>query len=478
MGVSLIDACEDPDLFDFPLWPRQRELLQAIDDGPRVHIWALGRRSGKTTLCAVICLYNCLFRPDLDAMVRKGERRFTVAIATNLQQAKILVHSARSIIEGSPLLKKLVVTDADDEISFEVNGRRSVLRALPCSSRGTRGYPISCLVMDEAAHFLSETDGFQTAERVWEAMTPSTAQFGAAGRIVASSTPYGTDGLFADLFSKAQSGEVRGSLAQHATTQEINPTITQEFLDAEQARDPDSFAQEYLAEFTASGSAYLDFKRFEFAAREKLEPKQGTSWVLGLDPAFSSDPFGLALVGRSIGDPRLMVLGDALAIKPQRAVSFEQRRAVEDEVLEQVCQLGQRYGARVVTDQYASKAVTDRISRAGLSVRVNAMTAASKTAIFSELRGRLYDASLELHEHPALAAELRRLRTKFTAGQSAVYNPRIGGSHGDMAQALALAVYEQARYGPGSGDLRMGGQTLTGRLMRELGGDLAEEEAA
>lgn len=69
------------------------------------------------------------------------------------------------------------------------------------------------------------------------------------------------------------------------------------------------------------------------------------------------------------------------------------------------------------------------------------MTATTKTEAFSELRARLNSGALELYEEPQLLAELRRLRTKYSAGQSSVINPRVGGSHGDMCQALALAVY-------------------------------------
>jgi hypothetical protein len=54
---------------------------------------------------------------------------------------------------------------------------------------------------------------------------------------------------------------------------------------------------------------------------------------------------------------------------------------------------------------------------------------------------------LDLYEHVDLLAELRRLRTRYTAGTSSVVNPRVGGSHGDLAQALALAVFENDRRG-------------------------------
>jgi hypothetical protein len=455
---TIVQACDDPELFAFELWPRQRELLEALEAGRRIHVWALGRRSGKTTLAALAALHSCLFRPDLDAMVRRGETRYAVGVATNQSQARLLVQSARSIVERSPLLAALVRTDNEDELSFGLpSGARTALRAFPCNSRGGRGWPISSLLMDEAAHFLSEADGWQAAERVFAALVPATAQFGESARIVVASTPWGDAGFFADLYHQAAAGELPDAAAHHAPTADVNPTVGASFLDAEQRRDPDSFRSEYLALFEGSGAAYLDFDRFDVADRGELAPEDGSHWIVGLDPAFSSDPFGCAVVGRSPEDPRRIRLAMVRAWKPRKADSFEARRAVEDELLSEVIGVCQRYGAMAVTDQYASRAVVDRLMRAGVPVRVNAMTATSKTAAFAELRARLYDGTLELYDEQGLLAELRRLRSKFTAGSSTVVNPRVGGSHGDMAQAAAIAVMAHAQQGAPVDRLPTGG---------------------
>ena len=88
-AVGLVAACDDPHLFGFKFWPKQRELLAAIEAGPRLAVWALGRRAGKSTLAALVGLHSCLFRPDLDAMVRPGERRYAVANATRIEQARL-----------------------------------------------------------------------------------------------------------------------------------------------------------------------------------------------------------------------------------------------------------------------------------------------------------------------------------------------------------------------------------------------------
>jgi len=444
--VGLLAACDDPKLFGIELWPKQRELLTAVEQGARIHVWALGRRSGKTTMAAIVCLHSCLFRADLDAMVRPGERRYAVAVATNREQARLLVRAARSIVEDSPLLAELVESATEDELTFR-NG--TALRSFACSARGSRGWPVSAFVMDEAAHFLTETDGYQTADRVWEALVPSTAQFGDAARVIVSSTPYGREGLFARLYEQADRGELPDAVAHHGSTAEVNPTITTEFLAAEEARDPDAFAQEYEANFTASGDAYLDFSRFEIANRGPLPPAALRGCVVGLDPAFARDPFGVAVVGR-----------DAVRAGHLLVARIEARRPTGSfvEPVDAVAALAREYGARIVTDQYAAAAVVERLRDAGLPVRTHTMTATTKTAIFGELRARLYDGSLDLLDDPETIAELRRLRTRFTAGQAAVLNPRVGGSHGDRAQALALAVYELAQLGrPGQGRVRTGG---------------------
>ncbi len=447
-SVGLLAACDDPQLLGFPLWPRQRSLLAAVEAGPRLHVWALGRRSGKTTLAALVGLWDCLLRPELDGLVRPGERRHAVGIATNLRQARLFVRAALSIVERSPLLAELVESVTEDELAF-VNG--TALSAFPCTSRGARGWPISSLLMDEAAHFLSETEGPQVADRVFGALVPSTAQFGDLARVIVASTPYGQDGLFATLFQQASSGELEDARAERATTPEVNPTVDPGFLAREEMRDPDAFRCEYLAEFTGSGAAYLDPQRIHEAVVERAElaPTMATDWVAGLDPAFASDPFGLAIVGQDRQAGRL-VLGLAARWLPDRSrrrtASFEERRGREDRLLDEVAAVCLRFRARVVTDQYAAPAVVARLRAAGLGVRTLPMTAQSKTAAFSELRARLNGGQLELYPEPTLVAELRRLRSRFTAGQAAVVNPRVGDSHGDLAQALALATWEHRRW--------------------------------
>jgi hypothetical protein len=384
-------------------------------------------------MAAVTCLWDVLLRPALDGMVRPRETRYAVAVATNITQVRLIIHAARSIVERSPALAGLLEGVTEDELRFTLpSGARTAIKAFPCTSRGGRGFPISCLVMDESAHFLTADDGDRAADRVWEALAPSTAQFGDLARIIVSSTPYGEHGMFASLWQRAHAGEIRDALAQHATTSEMNPTVTTEFLAAEQARDPESFAAEFEACFTGSGDAFIDFDRIMLMGAPTARPEHAETWVAGLDPAFSRDPFGVALVGRAADGG--LVVGPVLALDAQGDFSGP---------VDEAARVIGEYNATAVTDQFCQAPVVERLRyEHGLQVRVNTMSAQSKTEIFQLLRLRLYDGSLLLPDHPGLTGELRRLRTRYSAGSASILNPRVGGSHGDMAQALALAVGE------------------------------------
>ena len=450
-SVGLVEAARDPRLLgaSLTLWAIQERLLE-LAERYRLSVWCLGRRSSKSTTSALVALWCCLLRPELLERLRPGERGYAIVVSTNHRQSRLVLQAALSIVRCSPVLAELLVSETEDELVFRVGDREVALAAFPCTSRGGRGWPVFCLVLDEAAHFLSESDGFQTADRVWEALAPSTAQFGHLSRVIICSTPYGSDGFFADMFERAASGQLPDAVAVQASTSESNPTISNDFLEAERARDPESFLGEYGAQFLGSGNAYLDLARIEECVvdRPELTPASARGWIAGLDPAFSSDPFGLALVGRDLEGSGRLTLGLVRSWKPHRSEgTFEQRRAREDEVLTEVAALCRNYKARVVTDQYAAPAIVDRLTQAGLSVSTLPMTAGSKTQAYSELRARLYTGGLELYQHDGLIAELRRLRSRYTAGAASVVNPRVGGSHGDMAQALAISVAEHDRYG-------------------------------
>jgi hypothetical protein len=467
--IPLLQACEDPKLFGMRLWPAQRELLERLERGPeRTHVWALGRRSSKTTMGGLFATWQLLFRPDLDAMVQPGEPRVALVVATNLAQGRLLVRMVRAMVERSPLLRPMLESASEDELRFEPRpGVRCWLQAKPCSSRGLRGPPMSFGTMDEAAHHLAEGElgNAATAERVFQALFPAVAQFGRHGRLLLSSTPYGTDGLFASLYRKGVAGELPDVAAVNRPSWEMNPTLDGGVLALEEARSPLDYQQEFGAQFLSPGDAYLDFNRISVADRPPLPAGVlAGPIVAGIDPSFASDPFGVVVLGRDPANRERLVVACARAIGG-RDRDFEATMCEVSSVLRE-------YGvARCVTDQYSSAAVVDRLARDGFWADIHTFTAQSKTAAYSEVRSRLYGGSLELYGRDPggseLLEELRRLRTRFSVGSANVFSPRVSGSHGDLASALAVATYDQ-RDGPmDSGWMQESSGRTVARELRE-----------
>lgn len=242
LSAGLLEACDSEQLFGVELTARQRELLAAVEAGGLLHVWALGRRSGKTLMGALVGLWTCLLRPELAEHVRRRERIYSVAVGTNLQQSRIFVALARSIVEPSPLLAPLVESVSEDELRFR---NRTVLAAFPCTSRGGRGWPIACLLMDEAAHML-DGEGNAAAGSVFTSLSPSVAQFGADARVLAASSPFGVDGWFADTFRTVEAGELPGASAvQAGTLASIRKALS--LAGAKRRRDLDRIVEAHLA---------------------------------------------------------------------------------------------------------------------------------------------------------------------------------------------------------------------------------------
>ena len=267
--ITALEAAKDPRLLrsDRP-WPVQELILEAADGPKRVLILRLGRRGGKGFVTAQLALHNLLLSPHLSQYVRKGEQRFAVIIARREDQAALVKDTALSIVQASPSLARMVVDTSDTTIVFS-NG--TTLLASPNSADSDRGKAISFLGLSEAGHWIGEGPdqemaGERSAYAAYAGLAPAMAQFGRHGLIVIELTPskrLGRAGFFYDSCCRAESGEWPEAIAFHYSSAEANPLLDPEFLAAEEARDPENYRVEYLADWPDGGaSQFLDFERF------------------------------------------------------------------------------------------------------------------------------------------------------------------------------------------------------------------------
>ena len=251
--ISLREAFADRRLLGLDLSPKQTELVDLVERHETT-VCAAGRQSGKSLVAAALLVHNLLMRPDLDE-VAGGAARNCLCVANSREQAGITLGYSRRLIERSPLLRALLRGAQDDRLLFE-NG---LILAMPCQDRLMRGLTASAAVLDEFGHFLSESDGPRVADRVHAAVRPSLVTYGSLGRLFIGSTPFGSDNLFARLFAKARDGELPGAVAFTATTREMNPKVSESFLEQERLLlgEPD-FRREYEAEFGAGAAGFFE----------------------------------------------------------------------------------------------------------------------------------------------------------------------------------------------------------------------------
>jgi hypothetical protein len=201
---------DDPDRW-------QREIL--VQAHPRVLING-SRQSGKSSVSAVLGLYEALYRPP--ALV--------LLVSASLRQAQEL---GKKVFDGFRVLGKPVSAEAENRLSLELaNGSRIVcLPATEGTIRGMSGARL--IVVDEAS---------RVPDALYHAVRPMLAVSG--GRLMAISTPWGKRGWWFEAWEHGTEWH-----RVRVTAPEC-PRISAAFLEEERRSLPAwVFNQEYLCVF-------------------------------------------------------------------------------------------------------------------------------------------------------------------------------------------------------------------------------------
>lgn len=446
LPVTISQFAADVNLLNTPLWTKQAQILEEFWVGNyALAVWALGRRSGKTLMSAIVATYAaCMLADEYKKCLRPGERFYIVSIANTIDQAKIALQGVKDLINGSPILKRLIVRETSDTLELS-NG--AVFKALPASSRSGRGMACPLLIFDELAHALDSEAGNAAGSSLYQALSPSVAQFGKLGKILLLSSPWIQSGIFWDLFKQADSGQYPYMQRVNLPTWEVNKTISTDWLEQEKARDPELFKIEYGAEFTGNVAAFIDSQLIDAAInhdRGLLPPlsKFKGTYCLSLDPAKGGRDAYTACIAHYDGD-RLVVdqfhqfapsWGDGK--KTTVAISL-----VEDWILEQ----HKAYNfAAVVLDQYNSSSTIQRLS-GKVKIRELTWTAPSKTEAYSKLRELFNGGNIELYPHPKANGQIKNLTVTYRSNGTWGVSGGTGAAVDDYPSALAGAVLAATR---------------------------------
>lgn len=398
-------------------------LSEYYESGASNWLLLAGRRSGKSLLSDVICAYEALV-PDFSDYIRPGEDRYILIVSVRADNAALHIRNIGKLLKHDRAIKKMIVQELQDRIILSNN---VVIQSMPASARAGRGFTCSTLLLDELA-FFQDSLGNAAGDTVFDALSPTIATFGTAGRVIVTTSVSTRTGIVYSLFDQAQSGELTDFHVLKTDSRSLNPKVSQKVIDNATRRDPESAAAEYLSEFRDPVENFLDPDRIDAAVdrglSEAFKAEHGKTYTMSIDPALLRDSFAFCVGHR---DGEQYVIDHISAMHPPVDPTAADQRLFE---------LAKRFKPAVIKCDNA--ALVMRLKPQLSALTYEPFTRPQKLRIYSSLKESFNLGLLRMYPHPEAAAELRALQIRNGNDISA---PRSGKvQHDDLCDVLALVV--------------------------------------
>lgn len=406
---------------------------------PCRELWfAIGRRGGKNRVSAAVVVYLALLKRWALA---PGEVGVVMVLANDRTQARVAFRYVRGLLEANPTLAREVVNVTADTITL-ANGIEIAIAT--ADNAAVRGRTIVAAICDEFAFW-----PYEEAAEVLRALRPGMATQPDAMLIVIS-TVYAAAGPFYDARKRHYGADDPHVLYAVATSQQLNPTLSDAFIAAELERDPTGNAAEYLSVERSDVSGFLDAPLVDGNTRS--EPREL--------PRLPTTPTGGHIVYHAaidVSGGRADAAACAIAHRDgQRVIVDACRRwpAPHDpaHVAAQVAEFMAGYGlTHAIADQYGAELSRVLYHEAGVSL---VAADATRSDAYLKLLPLLTTGRVELPPDPRLRTELLGLerRTGRNGKDSVDHRP---GAHDDLANAVALAAWSASRGGAWTGEPRI-----------------------
>jgi hypothetical protein len=386
------------------------------------YLWlVIGRRGGKSFAMSLIAVYLAVFR-NWRKYLSPGERAICLVVAADREQAKILHRYCQGIL-SPPLLASQVLNVTASEIELKGN---VVIEVVTRSYRTVRGRSVCVAVLDELS-FWRDDDSANPDSAVLNAVRASMATFGSDAMVIAGSSPYAKRGVLWDAFRRWHGREDARNLVWRASTRTMNPTVPQEFIDAEFERDPASASGEYDANFRSDIAAFVDLEVLQSCVPDNLfeiPPASNVHYAAFADPSGgSSDSMTLAIAHR---DPDGVLVLDCVR---ETLAPFQPETVVAD-----FCETLAAYSVSTVTgDRYAGEWPREQFSKRGISYVSSEKV---KSDIYRDMLPILNSRQCQLLDIKRLISQFHGLeRRTARGGRDSIDHPP--GLHDDIANAVA-----------------------------------------
>lgn len=487
------------------LYKQGRCNIKKQDHDRRELILPIGRRSGKSTISAMIAAYETYkllrkYNPQQYYGTPESAPIQICSLATSREQAGILYKEVRRHFTNCQFFQQYMDSETQTQATFhtprdlEIKAKPSVrLTFYSAVAKGVRGAANIVAIMDEVAFFAHT--GQASAHEVYQALSPSLAQFSpkdptdasvslgdSHGRMIMISSPYARMGLFYDQYEMALSGGdgSKDLLMIQAPTWEVNPTISPEYFKKEYAKGPAVFMTEFGAQFTDKVKSWIDRDEDLIACvnphlKPVLRGKPRERHYLGLDLAPRGDRTVIAIT-KIVDDTIQLVYHEQWQAKTswqdinphldmkkdcisEYAKGLESVETLDyEEVshwIEQICK--RFFIAEGVFDRYEGIGFEQILHKRGLNqLKMKHFSSSDSSEMYQGFKILMYNEMIELYDYvlededkskrrqgysPYIQELLELQGTAKGKHLVTVEAPPVKGKHDDFSDALVRAIW-------------------------------------
>ena len=395
-----------------------------------------GRRSGKSTLAAVIATYLACFK-NWKEFLQPGEKAWIFVLAVDKLQARVVHGYIKGLFNGSKILRSMVEKETSEELWL----RNDCVIAIKTSSyRSIRGYSVATCILEELSFWRGDETSSNPDREIVAAIRPALITL-PESLLIGISSPYMKSGFLYDQY-KRYFGRDDGPLIWQAPSRLMNPLLDEKIIEKSIAEDPEAGRSEWLAEWRQDLSSFLDMELIERAVvpgRYELPPISSFRYVAFCDPSGGRGDAMTLSICHADGEK---IIQDVLVIKHP---PFDPGQAASE-----FSEILKKYNVyEVWGDKYAGAWVSEAFRKPNVTYRASDL---NKSQIYLEFLPLLAQARVELLDNSRLISELRNLeRRARSGGRDIVDHPP--GLHDDAANATGGSIVLAEKWGRGQGPI-------------------------
>jgi hypothetical protein len=390
-------------------------------------LWlVVGRRGGKSFIAALLAIYESAFC-DYREKLAAGEVATVLVISADRKQARTVFRYISGLLHANPMTERMIVRE--DRESIELSNR-TVIEIGTASFRSIRGYTLAAVICDEIAFWRNEESANPDSE-ILTALRPALASLD--GKLIALSSPYAKRGELWKHYRRYYEQEDPILVAQ-APSRQMNPTLSERFVQQAKERDFASAVAEYEAQFRADIESFMDAEHLQRLVRSEplqLPPEPKVTYSAFVDPSGGgADGFALA-IGHKEPSGRVVVDG-----------VVERTQTNPAGVCREFAHLLNHYQIKEVWgDRYAGQWVATEFHRHGIRYHY---ANKHKSELYIEALAQFNCGRVELPPLEKLLYQFQNLeRRTHRGGRDIIDHPP--GLHDDLANAVAGLVVTAAQ---------------------------------